>query len=629
MGHDVESIGKFVIEQLAAWEVPGCAIAAVHGGQVVLASGWGRRDLEAELPVTQDTLFAIGSTTKAFTAATAGALVDDGLLEWDRPLRDYLPRLRLPDPFVTERLTVTDLLSHRSGMPGHNLAWLGHPGLSREDIVGRLRFLPLSKGLREEFQYCNLGYMLAGYLVEVLSGVPWEDFLRSRLLTPLGMRRSNLSVEAMAADPDHATPYDRHQGSVVQVPARPVTALAPAGAINSCAADMTRWLLAQLGGGQPDGTAVIAPETLRRQHTPQMLIPEDRTFPTFTRYGYGLGWLIGRYRAHRLAQHGGGIDGYITECMLLPDDGIGVAVLTNASSGTVAPVVACRVLDELLGLEPIDWSARFRPRYDAARTGRSEARQARRVVPDAPRPRPVKAYAGEYRHPGYGTLVISAEAGVLKPAFGTMELSLTHRHFETFDLESHELDIVFPLMFLSDPDGDITALTVPFEPSVEPLRFDRLPDTPDPEVLLRLCGTYALGPVELVVARKGDCGLTASVPGSPPRELLPMRGLRFEVQGQPGLTAEFELDECPFGEADGHAGRSPTLVTRRYGSGLLYSAVHSPHARRSENGSLCPWDTAKAMPPSPPIARQRQQVLSTLRSPDPNCEPPPGRGAQS
>ena len=142
---------------------------------------------------------------------------------------------------------------------------------------------------------------------------------------------------------------------------------------------MARWLLAQLGGGQPDGTAVIAPETLRRQHTPQMLIPEDRTFPASTRHGYGLGWLIGRYREHRLAEHAGGIDGYITECMLLPDDGIGVTVLTNASSGAVAPVAAYRVLDELLGLEPIDWSAQFRPFYDAALTGRSEARQARQA----------------------------------------------------------------------------------------------------------------------------------------------------------------------------------------------------------------------------------------------------------
>ena len=544
----MESIGPFVAGQLAAWEVPGCAVAAVRDHDVILATGHGRRDLGAELPVTPDTLFAIGSTTKAFTAATVGALVDDGLLEWERPLRDYLPGLRLHDPVVTDRLSVIDLLSHRSGLPRHDLAWLGHPGLSRAELVRRLRFLPLSRDLRQEFQYCNFGYLVAGHVVEVLSGTPWEDYLRTRLLAPLGMGRSNLSADAMSADPDHATAYERRQGVVVPVPQRPVTAMAPAGAVNSCAADMARWLLAQLDGGQVDGQAVMSPGTVARQHTPHMLMPENRTFPASTRHAYGLGWMIGRYRDHRLAEHGGGIDGFLTECMLLPDDGIGVAVMTNTSSSAMAPVVAYRVLDELLGLEPLDWYSSFKARFDAATAGIREARGARRVVREAPLPRPLGAYAGEYEHPGYGTLAITAEGDTLRPRLGTMDLSLAHRHFETFDLEWHELgdqSHAFPLMFLSDPDGDITALTVPFEPSVEPLRFERRPDARarDPEVLRRLCGTYTMGPIEIVVAQQGDHVLTVATPGAPPFELQAGRGLRFEVKGQPGITAEFELDE--------------------------------------------------------------------------------------
>jgi CubicO group peptidase (beta-lactamase class C family) len=544
----MESIERFVNEQLAAWEVPGCAIAAVRDGDVVLAAGWGRRDLETGLPATSDTLFAIGSVTKAFTAATVGALVDDGLLEWERPLRDFLPDLRLHDPVVTDRLTVVDLLSHRSGLPRHDLAWLGHPDRSRAELVRRLRFLPLSRDLRQAFQYCNLGYMVAGHLVEVLSGTPWEDYLRTRLLTPLGMDRSNLSVDNMRADPDHASAYERRQGVILPVPPRPVTAMAPAGAVNSSAADMARWLLAQLGGGQIDGRAVMSPGTMARQHAPHMVLPEDPTFPASTRHAYGLGWLIGQYRGHRLTEHGGGIDGFQTECMLLPDDGIGVAVMTNTSSSAMAPVLAYRVLDELLGLEPFDWFAEFKARYDAAAAGIREVRGARRVVPGAPLPRPLDAYASEYQHPGYGTLIITIDDATLRPHLGTMDLSLAHRHYETFDLEWHELgdqSHLFPLMFLSDPDGDITALTVPFEPSVGPLRFDRLPDARarDPEVLRRLCGTYTMGPIEVVVAPNGDRLLTVATPGAPPFELQAGRGLRFEVKGQPGITAEFELDE--------------------------------------------------------------------------------------
>lgn len=545
----MESIDRFVADQLAAWEVPGCAAAAVRDGQVVLAAGWGQRDLDTKLPVTADTLFAIGSTTKAFTAATVGALVDDGLLEWERPLRDYVPEIQLHDPVVSDRLTVADLLSHRSGLPRHEMVWLGHPSQTRPEVIRRLRFLPLSKDLRQAFQYCNLGYLAAGYAVEVLSGRPWEDYLRDRLLTPLGMGRSNLSVDEMSADPDHATAYERRQGVVVPVPQRPITALAPAGAVNSCAADLTRWLLAQLGDGQLDGQAVMSAATVERQREPHIVLPEDRTFPASTRHAYGLGWFVGRYRGHRLLEHGGGIDGFLTECILLPDDGIGVAVMTNTTSSAMTPVVAYRILDELLGLEPLDWFSTFKPRYDTIMAGMREARQARRVVSDAPLPRPLDAYAGEYEHPGYGALTLTLEDGVLRPRLGTLDLSLTHRHYETFDLEWHELgdqSHVFPLMFLSDPDGDLTALTVPFESLVEPQRFDRRPDASaqDPEVLRRLCGTYVMGPIEVVVALRGDHVLTVAIPGAPPFELEPAgRGLRFGLKGQPAVTAEFELDD--------------------------------------------------------------------------------------
>ena len=346
----MESIERFVAGQLTAWEVPGCAIACVRDGDVVLAAGWGRRDTQTGDPVTENTLFAIGSVTKAFTVATVGALVDDGLLDWERPLRDYVPEVRLNDPVVTERLSMVDLLSHRSGLPRHDLAWVGHPDRSRADLVRRLRFLPLSKDLRQAFQYCNLGYGLAGH-----------------------------------------------------------------------------------------GKSVMSVGTLTRQHAAHIVLPEDRTFPLSTRHAYGLGWMIGQYRGRRLAEHGGGIDGFQTECMLLPDDGIGVAVMTNTSSSAMAPVVAYRVLDELLGLEPFDWFTEFKGRFDALMAGSREVRGARRVVAGAALPRPLEAYAGQYDHPGYGTLTITVDGGTLRPHLGTMDLSLAHRHYETFDLEWHEL----------------------------------------------------------------------------------------------------------------------------------------------------------------------------------------------
>ena len=542
----MQSVERFVVEQLAAWEVPGCAVAAVRGGRVELAGGWGLRDTAAGLPVTQDTLFAIGSTTKAFTATTVGALVDEGLLEWDRPLRDYVPGVRLHDPFVSDRLTIVDLLSHRSGLPRHDLTWIGQPGRSRAEIVRSLRFLPLSRDLRQEYQYCNLGYLVAGHVVEALSGVRWEDFARGRLLEPLGMRRTNLSVAEMLADADHAAAYTRRGGAIAEVPQRPLPAMAPAGAINSSAADMARWLLAQLAGGELDGATVMSPATAKRQLMPHMLTPDAGDMPGLTQYGYGLGWSIGRYRDHRIALHAGGIDGFTTYCVLLPDDDAGVVVLTNSSASLMHLVVACRVVDELLGAEPVDMFGYLKPRFDAVMAGIGEAKATRRVVSGAPPARPLSAYAGQYEHPGYGTIAVALDGDALKPSLGTMDLSLAHRHYETFDLTWHEMGdqpMVFPLTFLAGPDGDVNALSVQFEPLVEPLRFDRRPDAHGPEVLRRLCGSYAMGPIEIVVALRGERTLTVTAPGSPALDLEPAGGLRFGVKDQPAVTAEFEVDD--------------------------------------------------------------------------------------
>ncbi|MCL2585028.1 MAG: serine hydrolase [Streptosporangiales bacterium] len=538
---DRERVDEFIAGQLDAWEVPGCAIAAVRGGEGELAGGWGYRDAEAGLPVTPDTLFSVASLTKAFTASVIGALADDGLLEWDRPVRDYAPDVRLHDPVVTERLTITDLLAHRSGLPRHDLAWIGHPDRSRADLVRRLRFLPLSRDLRQAFQYCNFGYLAAGHVADVVSGGSWEELARDRLLGPLGMTRSNLSVGELVADPDHATGYLRLRGEVRPVPPRPRPAMAPGGGINSCAADMARWLLAQLG----DGTEVLSPATRKRQHAPHMVMGARKGLRAYSRSAYGLGWSIGRYRDRPALMHSGSIDGFKAHCVLLPDDGAGAVVLTNGSSRLMPLTVACRVLDELLGAERLDLFSVLKPRADAARTGARQARAARRVVAGAVPPRPLAEYAGVYEHPGYGTLTVTLDGDVLKPAFGTMRLSLSHRHYETFDLRWHERDdppALYPLTFVSDPDGDITALDARFEASVGPLRFARIPEVPGPGVLERLCGTYAMGPATVTIALRAGRRLTLSAGRGPALDLEPVRGLRFRVKDRPG-TAEFDLDD--------------------------------------------------------------------------------------
>ncbi|MGH2795754.1 MAG: DUF3471 domain-containing protein, partial [Actinomycetota bacterium] len=352
----------------------------------------------------------------------------------------------------------------------------------------------------------------------------------------LGMDRSNFSIGDVQAGDDFSQPHERRDGTIVRVPFRDIGSVGPAGSINATAEDMGAWLRANLG----DEPAVISRDTLAKVHMPQITIPEDRTFPESTRFGYGMGWLVGQYRGRRIVEHNGGVDGFLADCMLLPDDGIGVVVLTNCWSG-LGPSIAYRAFDQLLGLEPIDWSARLKERFDALFSAEKPAVERPRVA-DAPLLRAPGHYSGTYEHPGYGTFAIAAEGDRLIPSFGTLDLSLEHRHYDVFDLEWHELvsqNIRFPLTFLTSPDGSVGAFTVPFEDQVDPIRFDRLPDTIDDPTMASLAGTYAMGPLEIEIALTAGGVLTAATGANPAAELVPVRGLRFAAKESAAMTLEF------------------------------------------------------------------------------------------
>lgn len=468
---------SFIENELDAWGVPGCGVAAIADGKVALSDGFGLRDVGADLPVTPRTLFAIGSATKSFTATAVGTLVEDGLVEWDKPVRDYLPAFRLHDPVATERVTPRDLLCHRTGIPRHDFVWYGHPGRPRADLVERLRHLPPNKDLRQVLQYSNLGYVAAGHLVEVITGMNFDDYVSTRLLKPLGMEQSNLSVAVSEASQDFSKPHERRDGEVVATLPRDINAIAPAGGINSCVEDMLRWLHVNLDAHREVSDEVIAAETIRQMHRLQMVIEEDTSWPESTRFGYGLGWEVGQYRGHRIVEHQGGIDGFVTECMLVPHAGVGVVVLTNSMS-VAGRVIGYRVVDELLGLEPIDWSSRLRQRYGAMLEGSEGERGTKPRVEGGRLLRPASEYAGDYEHPGYGTMSVSADDGQLTASFGILELELSHRHFDVFDLKFRAglggLQVL-PLTFQTAAGGDVDAFTVPFEPAVAPIRFDRQP----------------------------------------------------------------------------------------------------------------------------------------------------------
>lgn len=539
---------SFIEEHREIWEVPGCAVGAIKGDEVVLNDGFGVRDLNGGSLADNKTLFGIGSTTKSFTATAVGAMVDDGLVDWHTPVREYIPNFRMHDPVATDRITPLDLLCHRTGLPRHEFTWIASPEKSRAELVSQLRHLPLSKDIRQVFQYCNLGYVTAGYLVEAVTGMTWEEYLKTRLLKPLGMDNTNFSVAEMTRSENHSKPHERRDGSVTEIPFRVIDSTGPAGSINSSTNEMLQWLKVNLNGGKLGEDEVISPATIRQTQSPQIVTSFGAGGDSeMSSIGYGLGWMIGTYRGHRVVQHGGGVDGFLTECMMLPDDGIGLVVLTNSTSASLGPVIAYRIIDELLGLESIDWHTKIKERRDSAQSMAKEAKKVAKRV-ETPIPRALEEYAGDYFHPGYGKFTIREDAGKLVPEFGTMKIDLTHRHYEVFDLEWRELTDqthIFALTFQTDPEGDVVSLTIPFEAAVDPIKFERQPDARgrDPEVLRKLTGTYVMGPIELLIELKGDDTLTASAMGQPGAELIPKKGLRFVPKGGEGQSLEFVLDK--------------------------------------------------------------------------------------
>lgn len=455
-GLDLGRLEEHCLAELERWGVPGVEVVAIRDREVVFAEGFGRRRLDPDLPVTPGTVFAHGSTGKGFTAFLVAALVDEGLLAWDTPVREYVPELRLADPAVADRVTLRDLLSHRSGLARHDLAWIANPGWTRPELVRRLRRLPLGGDLRQAWSYSNLGYILAGHVAEVVTGSSFEELLRGRIFVPLGLRRTYASTAEVQALDDHAEPYREKAGRPVPIPMRPLEGAAPAGGVLSCATDTALWLLLQLGETAPAET-----------HALQMPMP-GQADGEFALLGYGLGWCLGTYRGRRLVWHNGGIDGFYTEFLLLPDDGVAVGVCNNGGS-VVSAAVARHVADLLLGVEAEDWGARL---YEQAHGDAAEPEPSS-VAGTSPS-HGLEDFAATYVHPGYGELQVTVRDDELRFRLGELDLASAWRHYDTWDLSLATLDEVsFTATFVTDAAGVVSEVLAPLEPAVEPIRLRR------------------------------------------------------------------------------------------------------------------------------------------------------------
>ena len=541
----LEKIRAFVDSTMKRWNVPGLALAIVKNQEVIFSEGFGQRNVKEKLPVTPNTLFAIGSSTKAFTAMTIGILVDDGKVEWDKPVRDYLPTFKLHDEFATLRMTPRDLVTHRSGLPRHDLMWYG-ASFTRKEMFDRLQYLEPSKDFRAEFQYQNLMYLTAGYLVGQVAGGEWEDFVRARIFTPLGMTGSNFSVKASQQSADCALPYEEKNGAIKEMPFRDLTEIGPAGSINSNLADMSKWVMLNLNRGKFGETQVISEAGLAQMHTPHMIISQPLKYAELSPGSYGLGWFIQSYRSHNRVAHGGNIDGFSALVTLYPQDARGWVILTNRNGNPLPGIVSNYVADIFFNLEPIDWNSRVKAEADKAKEAekKKEAEQPRK-----PGTKPAHAwadYAGEYEHPAYGVMAVTTDGKALKASFNAFTLALEHWHYEVFRgalLDDKEQKYL--ITFLANEKGDVDRLAVPLELAVKSIVFTRKPAArlSDPKYLERFAGEYELAGQTVTVALKAGKTVTLTVPGQPQYELEPYKEGEFNLKGLTGFSVKFTQDQ--------------------------------------------------------------------------------------
>jgi CubicO group peptidase (beta-lactamase class C family) len=432
---DLEAIVQRAFD---VWGPPGLAVAVVRNDSLLWARGFGVRQVGRPDPVDEHTLFAVGSTSKAFTTAALAMLVEEGKLGWDDRAADHLPGFQLFDPAVTRELTVRDLVTHRVGLSRGDRLWHGTDH-SREEILHRVRFLEPSWSFRSTFGYQNIVYLAAGEIVPRLAGMSWDGFITERIFRPLGMTRSTTTVRHLSGRDNVAQPHVGRDGRHEVIPYRNIDNIAPAGSINSSVEEMSRWLRLHLNRGTFQGRRLLSEASIHELHSPWMVLPTVGGLASNYQVDhflfYGLGWFLQDFRGHKVIQHGGGIDGMTTFLAMVPDRSLGVVAVTNGGGLPVYGVV-WDLLDALLGL-PHEGVAEAFLQQTVEQTARAEERRREVEARRAQGTRPsldLAAYGGEYRDDMYGILRVVTEGAGLRVEWAGFRGKLEHWHYDTFRL---------------------------------------------------------------------------------------------------------------------------------------------------------------------------------------------------
>lgn len=537
-----------------ALKTPGFAVAIVQKDQIVYAKGFGYKDVENQVPVTENTLFAIGSSSKAFTSAVLGVLRKDEKIDFDERPGKYIPELRFAEPWMNEQIIVKDLMAHRTGLPRHDFSWFMFPSESKSELIKRIEYQEPFTGLRQQWYYNNWMFFLQGEIGARLTGKSWEQNVKELFFDKLGMTRSNFRIPEMEKDADKSFGYSVDlDGKTKRMDYYNIAAMGPAGAINSSVSEMSNWLITWINGGKFKGEQIIPEDYVKEAMSAQMVVSAgtpSKEHPDVQFSNYGYGWFLASYRGHYRVEHGGNIDGFSASASFFPTDSLGIMILTNQNGSPLPNVVRNMIADRMLNLEPADWLGETVKRLEEAKEAQAKAKAAADSTAKVSLTKPshiLMDYTGTYEHPGYGKMEIDLKNDTLFVQTGLLGGFLEHKDYDTFNMYliyqgEPNTDNAFPFQFVSNMTGDISGLKAPFEPALDPIEFKRTPKENELSIddLKKYEGAYLLMGVQEVKVYIKEEKLYAFVPGQPEYELVNIGEHEFNLKVLEGFKVKFE-----------------------------------------------------------------------------------------
>ncbi|WP_343636105.1 serine hydrolase [Fluviicola sp.] len=550
----LSGVEKELEKVLADQKVAGYSVAVVYKDKVIYSKGFGYRDVANKKPVTPNTLFAIGSSSKAFTAAILGQLEKEDKLKLDDLARTHLPKLEFKYDYMNTGITIRDMMCHRTGLPRFDYSWYLFNTSNRDSLIQRVKYMEPNAKLRQKWQYNNFMFLAQGMIAEKITEKSWEDNIRERFFKPLNMTHSNTDIFATQKDADASLPYTVDEKlEIKKLDYYHINGMGPAGSINSCANDMANWVSTWIMGGKFKGTEIIPASYVREASSSQMVVSGGRpgVHPDIQFKNYGLGWFLESYRGHYLVEHGGNIDGFSASVGFYPSDSIGIVVLTNQNGSAATGIVRNILSDRLFALELIPWNADAKKAQEemAEMSKKGEQSKDTMQVKNTHPSHPLADYAGLYGNSAFSEFKVQLKNDTLFTVVAGKKVWLKHYHYDVFSIESTDPadqgdgDSQFFINFGTANTGKIESASIEMDEPGKPTVFERraIKVHLSGDDLNKYVGDYDLEGLTVKIYLKGTT-LMVLVPGQPDYETVSVGNDTFNLAIAKGYSVKFTVE---------------------------------------------------------------------------------------